>query len=564
MVFQNTLAAVEVGSYVSLLKMLPPLLVLLIWMRLLTWIDKDAERAHLARVAINCGMWVGLVAGVLAFFALPGFGIAMAVLLFFGAIDIGVYLVLRNQKVGLKDLGNELRAFLAAPFDKLKKDPSKIEAGPGEVVLLNHKGQPVMQPDDESPELPGFKALQRLLVGPLKTNAEQIDLIPAEQATAVKYLVDGVSYNGTNLDRSSGASAVTFMKTLANLDIGDKRRPQTGTVKVQIEGQKKELQVTSAGSKAGESLKIVVEPKSRHDLKAENLGFSDDQLGVVDELVRGGDGGIVLLSAPKTQGLTTLLYAMVRAHDAFLTNIATVEREKLLDLEGITQNILPGGAGPADELKQVEWVVSQEPDVIMVPGVENPRSAVSLIQHASRGKRVYLGIRASSTFDAINQWRKLVGDDKAALKHLRTVVNARVARRLCQACKVAYTPDPETLRKMNMSPEKVGKLFQARTQPLRDQRGNPVVCNFCHDLRLKGRIGVYEIFHVDDEVRNVILGGGSGSQLKTLFRKQKARYLQEQALLVVEQGETSVQEVLRVLRIGETPSASSAAKAVSQ
>jgi type II secretory ATPase GspE/PulE/Tfp pilus assembly ATPase PilB-like protein len=557
----HLVAAVDAGPFISVWKALPALLVLLVWARLLTWADKDADRAHLARLPINTGLLAALIAGALSFFMLPGFGVAFAVLCFFMAASLGAYLLIRNQKVGLKDLGDELKTFLSAPFAKLAKE-KKVEAGPGDVLLFSHKGAPVMRPDDEAPELAGFQAIQRLLAGPLKAGAEQIDLVAGEQGTSVRYIVDGMPYTGTPLDKTSGASAVTFTKQLANLDVADRRKPQTGTIKAQTESGKSELQVTTAGSKAGESMRIVVDPKKRNDLKVEQLGMTDDQIATIDALVR-DPGGLVLLSAPKGMGLTSLLYAMVRRHDAFLTNIATVEREKLLDLEGITQNVIPAPAGAAEELKMIEWVVSQEPDVIMVPQVENPRSAAPLIQHAAKGRRTYVGVRASSTFDAIAQWRRAVSDDKLALKQLRFVINARVTRKLCMACKVSYSPDPETLRKMNMSPEKVGKLYQARTQPMRDQRGNPVVCTFCNDLRFKGRVGVYEMFAVDDEVRAAVLAGGSGAQLKQLFRKQKARYLQEQALLLVEQGETSVQEVLRVLRAGEEKSAPAPARASS-
>jgi hypothetical protein len=118
------------------------------------------------------------------------------------------------------------------------------------------------------------------------------------------------------------------------------------------------------------------------------------------------------------------------------------------------------------------------------------------------------------------------------------------------ACKVGYTADPDQLRRLNMSPEKVGKLFQARTQPLRDPKGNPLVCEFCQDMRYIGRVGIFEMFRVDDEVREAIAAGGSVNQLKAIFRKQRQKYLQESALARVEVGDTSVQEVLRVMGSG--------------
>jgi general secretion pathway protein E len=128
------------------------------------------------------------------------------------------------------------------------------------------------------------------------------------------------------------------------------------------------------------------------------------------------------------------------------------------------------------------------------------------------------------------------------------IICGRVMRRLCAACKVGYTPDPQTLRRLNMDPDKVGKLYQARTQPMRDAKGNPIMCDFCKELYFKGRMGVYEIFLIDDDVRAVIEGGGSNNQLKAVFRKQRGKYLQEAALAQVEEGETSVQEVLRVMK----------------
>jgi general secretion pathway protein E/type IV pilus assembly protein PilB len=116
------------------------------------------------------------------------------------------------------------------------------------------------------------------------------------------------------------------------------------------------------------------------------------------------------------------------------------------------------------------------------------------------------------------------------------------------ACKVGYPPDPDTLRKLNMDPNRVTQLFMERKEPLRDPKGNPMTCDFCVDLRFKGRFGVFEVFNIEDEVRSAVLAGGTINQLKTIFRKQRGRYLQEMALAQVEAGETSVQEVLRVLK----------------
>jgi type II secretory ATPase GspE/PulE/Tfp pilus assembly ATPase PilB-like protein len=214
----------------------------------------------------------------------------------------------------------------------------------------------------------------------------------------------------------------------------------------------------------------------------------------------------------------------------------------------VTQNALAANAPPAEEAKQVNWVVSQEPDVLMATSLEDPHSAADLAQFAAGERRVYVGLRAGTALDALRQWRKLVGDDALAMKNLRAIVVGRLVRRLCSACKVGYTPDPTTLRKLNMNPDVVGKLYQARKEPMRDAKGNPVPCTFCNDLAFKGRLGIYEVMVIDDEIRSVIAGGGTDSQIRQAQRGKRGRLLQEMALAQVQAGETSVEEVLRVLK----------------
>jgi type II secretory ATPase GspE/PulE/Tfp pilus assembly ATPase PilB-like protein len=248
-------------------------------------------------------------------------------------------------------------------------------------------------------------------------------------------------------------------------------------------------------------------------------------------------------------GMTAALYGIMRGHDAFLEHLQTVERDPESEMEGITQNKLPAGAGAMEEQKAISWAISQEPDALMITKLEDSKAANELVKFAKE-KRAYIGMRAGSAFEALSQWRKLVGSNRAAVESLQLVIAGRVVRKLCMACKVSYAPDPSVVKKLGLNPDKAATLFQARTQPLRDPKGNPVACEFCMDLRYKGRIGVYETLVIDEDIRSVVAAGGSESQLKAAFRKQRGKYLQEEALGLVETGETSVQEVLRVLKIG--------------
>jgi general secretion pathway protein E len=558
-------ATVQTGGYINPVKAAVVALLVLIWVKLLAWGDKDAEAAHLPRENLNTAFAVGLIIGLVLFFWLPSFWIAFPVLFLIWAAEVAAYLIVRHRKVGLADLKRDFNAWIHS-FGRKKEDKAAV----GELQFIDSRGRNLPSPETDSPERAGYDGLQRLLTDPMKRGLERLEVTPAEGAATVNYWVDGVMYSGGSIERAESKETIHYAKAAAGLDVSDRRKPQTGNMKVGLAGTSMNLRVRSAGSATGESLSIVVNPKARHAIKLEDLGFSERQLAKLKESIA-ENSGVVLVTAPKEQGLTTLMYGLLRAHDVFLQHVHTIERDPEDDLEGITQNKLAKSASREEESKLTGWVLDQEPDVVMISEIHDPATARQLAKWAGEGKRVYVGLRAGSTMDAVAQWRKLVGNDERAMESLRLAIAGRVARMLCMACKMGYHPDAATLKKLNMDPSKVAQLFQARNQPLRDPKGNPIPCEFCHDLRYKGRTGLFEVLVLTDEMKTAILDGGSGG-IKSAFRKQRGRYLQEEALAAVEAGETSVNEVLRALRgttssshaspAGAAPAAAKPAEAV--
>ncbi|HYE17817.1 MAG TPA: ATPase, T2SS/T4P/T4SS family [Tepidisphaeraceae bacterium] len=537
------LAVVEGGGYLSTVKMIVAVVILLVWMRILTWVDKDADAAYLKREPISGGFIAGAILAYALFFILPNFWICLGVLLLVFAGEIGTYLHIRKKKVGLEDVKRDLANF----FRGKKKDNKPVTVEEGQVALIAKGGAVMTPPAPEDPDAAGYTGVQTVLGDALVRGAERIDMAPADGQALVKYTVDGVAYNGSTMAIDASQAAVTYIKQIAGLDLNERRKPQKGKMKVAVGKTKHELELQTAGNAAGEFLRVMVDPKNRHAFGLDDLGMTEDQLAKFRELMTEPQG-IVLLSAPKGQGLTSTSYGILRGHDAFMTHIHTVERGPDEDIEGITQNAIPANASGEEESKQVDWIISQEPDILMLTSVESPKTAQALVSFANNGKKAYVGLRASTTFQALDMWRKLVGDDRLAVQNLKMVINGRVMRRLCNACKVGYTPDPDTVRKLNLDPARVSTLYQARTTPMKDDKGNPIPCEFCKELRYKGRFGVFEVLTVDDDVRQVVTSGGSVNQLKAIFRKQRGRFLQEMALMQVSEGETSVQEMLRVLR----------------
>jgi type II secretory ATPase GspE/PulE/Tfp pilus assembly ATPase PilB-like protein len=539
-------AAVPGGQYVSGIKAIPIIIILLIWARLLTWVDKDSQNARLPRVPLNMGLFGGMAGCFFLILVLPGFLIALLVLFGGMGVEAGIYLALRHRQVGLGDLSTEFKNWLRSLGGK-KKEAKEIE---GAVQIVSQNGGLIPAPASDDPEAEAFNAIQQMMTVPLENYAEIIDFAPSEGGYVVKYSVDGVAYTGATVPKPAGVAAIAYLKDVAGLDLAEVRKPQTGGLRMNINQQKRDLKLTTKGSTAGEFARFVVDPKKRHSFSLDKLGLLEDQIATIRESVKENQG-VVLLSAPKGQGLTSLSYAMLRAHDAFLQHLISIERDPEQELEGITQNLLPPGSTGTEEAKQVGWIVSQQPDVVLVGKPESPQTAAEIIKGAKEGRRIYVSLVAPNTFDTLTLWRKLVGNDELAMSQLKMIISGRTVRKLCIACKQGYMPDPETLRKLNIDPSKVEQLYQAPKEAPKDPKGNPIHCEFCNDLRYKGRTGIYEVLIVDDEIRQLILGGGTPAQLKTAFRKQRGRYLQELGLAMVERGDTSVQEVLRILRSGE-------------
>src|SRR5258706_5000676 len=367
-------AAVEAGGYLSVWKMIPVLVLLLVWTLLLTWVDKDAEAAYLPREALNGAFMGGTVLAFAVFFLLPAnFWICFGILVFVFAAEMGTYLGVRNKKVGLADLKGQMKE--AFSFKKKEKGHKTVA---GEVGLIGKSGNAATPPLAESPEAAGYMAVQQLLSDPMIRGAERVDMAPADGTARVQYVVDGFPYNGTSIALDASQAGVSYLKELAGLDLNERRKPQKGKIKAAVAGVKHELELQTAGSAAGEFLKITIDPKKRTSLRMEGLGFSEDQMAKMQALVA-DQGGIVLVSAPKGQGLTSTIYGILRAHDAFLTHIHTVERAPEEDIEGITQNKIAANATPEDEFKQVSWVLSQEPDMAVGRRLGGPKSGLGWI-----------------------------------------------------------------------------------------------------------------------------------------------------------------------------------------
>lgn len=543
------------GPYVAWWAALAFLIPFFVWVRLLTWIDKDVRRVMLPRETTNGAMMSALLLGVAAFFLLPGLPLALGVFLVFMVGSLAGYVGVRSKKADTDDLKKSLADEFLGRFKGDGKD--KVDDSPaGDFTFTPKTGLAIRQPDVEDPNRVGYDALASILLEPLIKGAHTIELSPGGEQSTSRYLIDGIAYEGARVDKAQAAEAIAMVKRCFGGDVDERRKPQGGKFKMAFGSEKHEVQARTQGSSAGEALRIELDITGRYQGKVEEMGFVADQLQFMAD--QRDNGGVVVIATPKGQGLTSLEYAMLRNHDAFISQLMTVERHAPIDMEGVAQNKLDADASPEAEAQMVGWITSQVPGVVVLSNPQSRDSVRDLIRFADDEHRVYVGLKAGDVFEAVESWRKLVGDDALAMGKLRFVVAGRLFRRLCDETKVAYAPEEKLLKQLGMSSSRVTQLYKPNTSGvLRDEKGAETPDVYCHGIGYRGRFGVYELFNVDDEVRAAVVANVGTQGLRTLFRKQKRKYLQESALHRVETGDTSVQEFLRVLKPAEDKKPSS-------
>jgi type II secretory ATPase GspE/PulE/Tfp pilus assembly ATPase PilB-like protein len=425
----------------------------------------------------------------------------------------------------------------------------KIIGGEGFIfTTANNNEVPVPKP--KTGEFFGYRAVYEILADALWRRASNITLIPQPENYKVTYYIDGTQVEQPAMSKEQADYLIRFLKHLSDLDINEKRKPQKGKFRTSKDKKNTEWEVTTAGSTAGEQVKI------RHVLKEHmerlsELGLTTEQYEQLNKF-RQLKQGLFIISGTEKSGITTTLYAMLRNHDAFINSINTLEKQPAAEMPNITQNVFTlSDTGTTTYAKKLQSVIRMGPDIIGVADCEDAQTARIASAAAKDGKVVYVVIKADSVIRALALWIKLVGDRNLIAETVLGISNQRLVRKLCEECKQAYAPDKELLRKFNLPAEKVKVLYRPG-KVIYDKRGKPRTCENCQESGFIGRTGVFETILINNDLKESIRSTQSLSDLGTQLRRAKMLYLQEQTLKKVIAGVTSVNEMIRVLSASKT------------
>jgi type IV pilus assembly protein PilB len=367
----------------------------------------------------------------------------------------------------------------------------------------------------------------------IKDKASDIHFEPFEDEFKMRYRIDGVLYEMMPPPSHIAPAISSRVKVMANLDIAERRLPQDGRIELNVNNMQIDLRVSVLPTMFGESVVMRVLDRSNVSLDLDKIGLREDDLSVVRQLIR-KPNGIVVCTGPTGSGKTTTLYSALRELNDPSTKLITAEDPVEYDIDGIVQCQIK----PDIELtfgRILRAMLRQDPDIILVGEIRDKETSEISVQASLTGHLVFSTLHTNDAPSAIARLLDLGLEPFLITATLEGVIAQRLVRRICNNCKTEYTPAEEQLMEVELKSEDVaGRTFYYG-------KG----CENCNNTGYRGRMGIYEIMLLDDDMRDMIIKHASTQVLRAAARQRGMRTLRQCGLMAIYDGITTIEEVAR-------------------
>ncbi len=394
----------------------------------------------------------------------------------------------------------------------------------------------VIELRDQADEAPVVKLVHSIIADAVRRGASDIHFEPRALDMRVRYRLDGVVFDTTTVPRQLVPGLVSRVKIMADLDIAEKRLPQDGRIGLTVDGHYVDIRVATLPVVRGESVIMRILDKEKVVMDLDVLGMGEHDREGFEKVIQSTHGA-VLVTGPTGSGKTTTLYAGLTAINTPEKTIITVEDPVEYELEGVKQvqvNTRTGLTFAAG----LRSMVRADPDIIMVGEVRDRETAQIAIESALTGHLVLTTLHTNDAPLAVARLMEMGIEPYLVASGVECVVAQRLARRLCSECKAPKKLTKDTLHRNGFE---VARGFQAY---------EAAGCVRCAGSGYKGRIGIYELMPVSEQLRRMILERCSADDVREAARSEGMRTLREDGLEKIRRGVTSVSEVLRVLGAG--------------
>jgi type IV pilus assembly protein PilB len=366
----------------------------------------------------------------------------------------------------------------------------------------------------------------------IRDAASDIHIEPTKQATRIRYRIDGNLRELMSAPATMHAAIVSRVKVIGKMDIAERRLPQEGRVHVVAEGREIDLRVSSMPTLLGEKIVLRILDKSNLNVALEKLGVNPDRLGAFRRIFS-RPHGIVLVTGPTGSGKTTTLYSVLDLLSSPEKNLVTIEDPVEYQLNGINQIQVNDTIG-MNFGRALRSILRQDPDIIMVGEIRDADTARVAIQAALTGHVVLSTLHTNNAPGAFIRLVDMGIERYLLASAFNGVVAQRLARTICPYCRTSYYPPETALEDAGWSSDANRVFYKGEG------------CKQCHDSGFRGRIGIYEVLEVTDEIRQVVHRATDEEEIKRVARQNGWRTLREEGLRLVEDERSTLEEVLRV------------------
>jgi len=379
---------------------------------------------------------------------------------------------------------------------------------------------------------PVVKLIEELIGDAVRAGASDLHLEPEERVMRVRHRVDGVLTHTDTIPRELQPPLVSRLKVMAGLDIAEQRLPQEGRITQQVAGRSVDFRVSSFPTVFGEKVAIRILEKDKLVRGLEDLGLNRRNLGGFQDLLA-RSRGIVLVTGPTGAGKTTTLYSALNVLGGREKNIMTVEDPVEYEFPTIRQTQVRPRAG-LTFASAIRSLLRQDPDVIMIGEIRDPETAQLAVRAALSGVLVFSTLHTQDSPGAMPRLMDMGVEPYLIASAMAGVVNQRLVRLICPACKAPASYPPDVLAKVNLTPADGVTFYKGKG------------CAACGQTGYRGRTGVYEILMVDSAVHDLIRARADSRQIKEAATRAGFKSLLDDALSKAVIGQTTLDDVLRV------------------
>ena len=380
---------------------------------------------------------------------------------------------------------------------------------------------------------PVRKLLNLVLLMAIKENASDIHLEPFESEFKIRMKADGVLQEMVPPPKHLSFAITTRIKVMANLDIAERRMPQDGRIELSVSGHPIDLRVSVLPTLFGESVVMRVLDRGVVSLDLDKLGMDDDILRPFREIIK-RPNGIILVTGPTGSGKTTTLYSALSELNEPDDKIITTEDPIEYDIEGIVQVPIDSDIG-VTFAAALRAILRQDPDRILVGEIRDVETAEIAIQAALTGHMVFSTLHTNDSPATVTRLRDMGVQPFLITATVEAILAQRLVRRICSECKEEFIPDADTLADLELTSDQVvGKTFF---------RGRG--CDKCSNSGYKGRLGLYELLVMTDEIRDLVVRNASTEEIRDTARKAGMVTLRDSGMVNMFEGHTTADEVIR-------------------